>query len=173
MRLESATMMKQRHSVLHRVNLGFTLVEVVVVVFIITLITTIVGLGMSRALAQQMLNNDVEIVVSAIQRARSFTLASKGVADGTAGKAYGVKFPSDISYEIYYVETQTDTPIETQTLTATTLSPTDKPIMFKRLTGDVVLTGTATDITITLTSKRISTLKRTIKVSQTGIIEVQ
>ena len=172
MRLESATMMKQRHSVLHRVNLGFTLVEVVVVVVIITLITTSVGLGMSRALAQQMLNNDVEIVVSAIQRARSFTLASKGVADGTAGKAYGVKFPGGISYEIYYSIGSEDTPIETQTLTATTLSSTDK-IMFKRLTGDVVLTGTYTDITITLTSKRISTLKRIIKVSQTGIIEVQ
>ena len=160
---------------------GFTLAEIVIVVSVVSIITAIVGRGLSSALSQQMLNNDVERVVSAIQRARSYTLASRGNQSGT-GRRYGVSFDTTTDpdqFVIYDYSTSESSEVETQKLSESTFSSSQK-ILFTRLTGVVQEPGAGgsfvdihQNISITLTSKRQPTLKRDIVISLTGVVEIK
>jgi prepilin-type N-terminal cleavage/methylation domain-containing protein len=152
-------MMKLRHN--DPMKKAFTLTEVVIVIVIVTVIVTMIGSGFSTALNRQMLNSDVELVVSAIQRARTYTLASRApgsVVSGfptDGGRRYGVYFDTVANpdaYVIFYADNtqgyagsreiervpltfSTFNPI---TITCAVCPPDENSIIFKRLVGDAL-----------------------------------
>jgi prepilin-type N-terminal cleavage/methylation domain-containing protein len=210
------TMMKLRHN--YRMRKAFTLIEAVIVISIVAVIATLIGSGLSRALDQEMLNSDVELIVSAIQRARGFTLASRApgsIVSGfptNDGRRYGVYFdttiPLNSAYSIFYSASSEEyafaQEIERVSLTfsnisavsipcgilgtpCSAMSPANRTIVFKRLTGDALarknppvlpsdpnaFSFASPYATITVQSKRSAALTRNIYIYPRGIVEAR
>ena len=161
------------HIMNHNKNKGFTLLEMVIVVSILGILVSIGITTYARALDQQMVNNDVELIVSAIQRARTFTLASRdpgslgvsGIPNANEGRRYGIYFDTAANPDAYVIFYGDDTqgydvtreiervPLIFVSVSSVTILCNPPPlgctgdensIIFKRLTGDALTKNDAT-----------------------------
>ncbi len=148
---------------------GFTLIEVLISVFIIIMVTTIITVSLSRYTRTQSLNGATRLVVSEIEDARSRTLSSQGSSQ------YGVFFDDNRvvlfqgdSYDSGAAtneETVLDTRVE---ITDVTLTGGGSAMIFERLSGETTHNGT---IEIALTSDAL--IMRTITVQKTGLVSYE
>lgn len=122
---------------------GFTLVEVLVVLALITLLSYVALIGYSKQRTQATLRAAAEDIQFQLEGARADALAGKN------GEAQGIKFATD-SYIRFGGETYSSSDssnqtksIDEQLLISTTLSG-DETIVFDRLTGATGGTATVT-----------------------------
>jgi type II secretory pathway pseudopilin PulG len=168
---------------------GMTIIEIVVVIFILILVVYGVATVYGQFLDRQQLNAAVEGTVSIIQKAREQTLASKD------SSFYGVHFDK-VSEQVTLFKAnrfsdaakqqdvfQFPSSIEIQsTSTSSPQQIAGGDILFLRLTGDLVVgngaalpavgTSTLSGGSIIIRSKRSGAAK-TINLSSTGIMQAQ
>ncbi len=150
----------------HAKTRGFSIIEILLAVAIVTILSVPTVQSFRGIQARKVLDNDVALVATTLEQARSLTLASKNE------KPYGV-----------HVESGSVTLFETATFvngsstnsvsgmsSATTLSHTlaggGADVVFQRLTGKTTQSGT-----ITVTHQ--SAGAKTITIHSTGVTEVQ
>jgi prepilin-type N-terminal cleavage/methylation domain-containing protein len=147
---------------------GFTLVEILVVVAIMTILAAIV-LGSFRAFrSAQGLEKDTELIVEVLRQARSQTLTSQN------GSSYGVYFASSTialfagtTYNASDTSNQNFFLINKDVVLDLNLTGESRSIVFNRLTGETVHNGTI------IISSPSSSKTKTITVYKTGLIEFQ
>lgn len=146
---------------------GFTLIEIVVSIAIL-LILLMVSIGAFRSLSdKQILSQDSDRVLSAIQRARSQTLAS------TNNQQYGVHFDQDM-YTVFAGTTymsgapdNVESRINPRAEISTVFAGGESDLIFKKLTGDTDEHGT-----ITISLKQNPSKFVNITVTETGITSI-
>ena len=133
-------------------NVGFTLIEVSVVIVILIIL---VGLGLFLSMdswLRGMFCNDRDMVVSALQRARSLAVNNMCFGTGcTEGKQHGVHFdPAKREVVIFQGEAYSDAdpnneiiPFDSHTVYIVGSSTVD--IVFDRISGNV---ATSTNVTL-------------------------
>lgn len=148
-------------------NKGFTLVEVMIVVGVAILLTTMTALSFSRLNRSQALGKSAELVVSVLNQARSETLSSKGARE------YGVHFENNllVIFEgvTYLPQSGTNRVVNLSDMVAisqVSLTPTSNDLFFSRLTGEASNVGS---VTVSLRSD--PSQFRVINISETGLIE--
>ena len=117
---------------------GFTLLEIVIVVAITAIISRIVFASFGAINNRQMLDSDVALIKSTIQKARLESLNSKG------GIAHGVTFGST---SVTIVDQGTSTTRVISHASGVTLSTSTfgtSTVIFERVTGIPSATGTLT-----------------------------
>lgn len=145
---------------------GFTLIEVLVVLAIMTIILTIIISGFTVFQNTQALDKNSETVAEVLQTARVQTLSSKnasqyGVHIGStsltlfSGSTYVPGAPDSQNYPL----------LGSDSALSLSLTGGGTDIVFNRLTGE-----TAEDGTITVSSP-LSNRVRTITIYKTGLIE--
>lgn len=144
---------------------GLSFIEVLIVVAIIGILSSIVMVSWRSYTEGQMLGKDVEKVVEVLRYARSNTLASKNSSQ------YGIHLGSNsitlFSGSSYNESAVNNTVYTLNSSTALThsLSGGSADVVFKRLTGEVTAYGT-----ITLTSTKTGKT-RNITIYKTGLVE--
>ncbi len=147
---------------------GFSLIEIVIVIAIITIVTTLAFQSFGNGTAQESLNKGAATIVAELGRARSLTLSSKDALQ------YGVHIDQNsivlFSGDTYFASEQTNASVTldaTVAVTATSLTGGGSDIVFQRLTGITAQYGT-----ITLTSTSDASKTRTITIYQSGLAEL-
>ncbi len=150
-------------------NQGFTLLELLFVIVIATIISTIVIVSLSRLNSSQALEKSSELVASTLNEARSLTLSSK------RDTQYGVYFePSQIvlfTGDTYLSSDPDNVVTIINTLTGIqniTLLGGGTSIVFNRLTGNTDEPGT---LEVFLQSSPGTF--RTITISSTGVVGLE
>lgn len=145
---------------------GFTLIELVVIVAIVALIGTIITQAFSRYGERQSLARSLDRAVSALEEARSRTLASENALQ------YGVHFDSDrfISFEgdtfISGSPSNNSILLDSRvTITGIVLSGGGSDVVFERLSGRTLMPGT-----ITFSLSRDPSISGTLTIQSTGTI---
>ena len=147
---------------------GFTVLEILVAISIITLVVTIITISFSKLNSAQALDKSADLVASVLDEARSLTLSSKGDSQ------YGIYF-EDSQVTLFKGTTYSPSdPANVATnlhalvgLRNITLSGGGTSVIFKRLTGNTAETGT-----VEVFLKDSPTTFRTITISATGIVEL-
>lgn len=150
-------------------DIGFTLVELLVALFVIALVASILWGGLSGYRNNQALSTGVETVLAALAEARTKTVSSEG------DRQYGVYFdagravifpgPTYAEGGVLNREFRLENAISIST---TSLLVSTSTIMFAKITG-----GAANYGTITIALKSDSTKTKIIAVSQTGEVSQQ
>jgi prepilin-type N-terminal cleavage/methylation domain-containing protein len=147
---------------------GFTLMEILGVVAIMTILMTIVLTSFSTLNKNQALDKSAKYIASIIEEARGNTLFSKNDSQ------YGIKFEASkvtmfkgASYSLSSPDNVVYDLNSLVTISNISLSGGGSELVFDRLTGNTSQTGT---ITVSLNSS--STSKAFITFSKTGIVEV-
>jgi prepilin-type N-terminal cleavage/methylation domain-containing protein len=149
-------------------NRGFTLMEILGVIAVMTILMTIVLTSFSTLNKNQALDKTARYVASIIEEARGNTLFSKndsqyGVKFSASsvtlfkGATYSSSSPDNVVYEL--------NPLVT--ISNISLSGGGSEMVFDRLTGNTTQTGT-----ITLNLNSGTTTKAYVSFSKTGIVEV-
>jgi prepilin-type N-terminal cleavage/methylation domain-containing protein len=143
---------------------AFTLIEILIVMAIMAIVITTTLTTLVSFNRRELLNKDVDTIVSITGQARSQTLASKN------GATYGVHLSSTtviLFAGTSYISTASSNqlfPLRSRSLTVTpSLNGGGSDVMFKRLTGE-------TDQFGTITATSASTTK-TVTIYKTGIIQ--
>lgn len=143
---------------------GFSLIEVLIVIGIIVVLSSLVISPFSSFRDQQVLRGSVEDVLSTIAKARTATLA------GLDDSAYGVHFQSDSlvifpgsTYQAGAVGNEVVSLNPLTNISAINLTGGATDITFQRLSGVTAVSGT---ITVSLVSS--STQNRIITIQPTG-----
>ena len=147
---------------------GFTVLEILVAISIITLVVTIITISFSKLNSAQALDKSATLVTAVLDEARSLTLSSKGDSQ------YGIYF-GDSQVTLFKGATYSPSdPANVVTnlhalvsLRNITLFGGGTSVVFKRLTGNTNQTGTAE-----VFLKDSPTTFRTITISATGIVEL-
>lgn len=143
---------------------GFTLIEIILAIAILSIIMAVIISGMMDYVNYQRMQADVVEVSSQIRETRQNSLSAQ---DDTH---YGVHFESD-SVTIFDGDTYNALDPDNQVTSfsivglATDLTNGDSDIVFSRLTGVPSATGT-----ITITSNQLGTTA-TITVNGTGLVD--
>ncbi|MFA5888670.1 MAG: type II secretion system protein [Candidatus Paceibacterota bacterium] len=147
---------------------GFTLVELLVVVAIMSVVSMIIFNTFVTFKTNQALNMDTDTVVEVLRQARNQTLTSKN------SSSYGVHFSSTkvtlfvgTSYIAGSPTNQDFILSSTDTILTISLTPSGSDVVFDRLTGETVNYGT-----VVVSSPGISKSK-TVTIYKTGLMEYQ
>ncbi|MFA6797377.1 MAG: type II secretion system protein [Candidatus Paceibacterota bacterium] len=145
-------------------NFGFSFVEIIIVLAIISSLSTIVVLSFSKVGGVQSLEKTTISVISILNEAKSMAISSKDYSD------YGVRIENNklISFKgnygnenkIYSIPNL----VEISDISIGGVSNND--ILFKKVSGSTNATGT---ITISVVDN--PTVNNSIKISTTGLIE--
>jgi type II secretory pathway pseudopilin PulG len=145
---------------------GFTYLEILLVICILGIITVISITTLVSFNTNQALDKDTQTVVTVLEEARSKTLAS------TDASQYGVHIGSNdltVFKGNTYISTDPNNRVINlngiTTISNITFSDGGSDIVFKRLTGETVQTGT-----ITIATTR-DTKTRTVTIYKTGIVQ--
>ena len=156
-----------------KLNRGITLIEIIVIVFILGLISSIVFFNLSAFRDSYALKSNSADIVSLINKARSNTLSS------LSSKNYGIHFDTD---KVSLFDGITFNPVNPTNETLELSSALDissvvieggsNDIIFQRLTGAVTngTSGTVGTITVTLKSNPLKS--KIITISKTGNISL-
>lgn len=146
---------------------GFTVLEVLLSIFLITLVVTIVIFSFSKLNSKQALDKSATLVISTLDEARSLTLSS--VNDSQ----YGVHFENDrmilFKGPIYSSSDLSNVVTELNSLVSfrnIILYGGGVNVVFKRLTGEIEQAGT-----VELFLKATPQIFRTITIENTGMAE--
>jgi prepilin-type N-terminal cleavage/methylation domain-containing protein len=150
-------------------NKGFTLIEMLVVVFIIALLMAVIVPGLSRFHNQQVLQNTTEDVVTLLNEARNNTISSKN------SNTYGIHLETDRAILFTGTTFNSNDPSNVPVIFDTaaiipatggiSLSGGGSNIIFNRITGETANYGT---IIIRMASN--ATQQKSISISQIGVI---
>jgi prepilin-type N-terminal cleavage/methylation domain-containing protein len=147
---------------------GFTLMEILGVVAVMTILMTIVLTSFTTLNKNQALDKTAKYVASIIEEARGNTLFSKNDAQ------YGIKFASSsvtlFKGATYSAGSSDNVVYELNPLVSISnisLSGGGSEMVFDRLTGNTTQTGT-----ITLSLNSSTTTRVYVSFSKTGIVEV-
>jgi prepilin-type N-terminal cleavage/methylation domain-containing protein len=147
-------------------SLGFTLVEFLVVLAIITLITGIIASVFVSFRNQQALGKDVEMVIEVLRQARSQTLTSQNSSQyGVHFSSSGVTLFTGASYSAGNVTNQNYFLTSSDTIVTINLAGGGSNLVFQRLSGETSQNGS-----VVLTSLATSKTK-TVTIYKTGLIE--
>jgi len=154
--------------VTHVFKEGFTLIEVVLVIVLITILSTVSYTAYSNLNRHEALDKDTTRVLAVFEDARTLSLGSKN------GSEYGVRAESDkvIRFSGSLYSPGASTNLE-EVLTAgveisdISLSGGGTDVVFSRIGGTTTRSGT---ITLSLTSDPART--RTITIYSTGFVEI-
>ena len=142
-------------SVKFKVKLGFTLVEILIVIGIVALVTTIVVIPFASFRDAKLLDGATEDILSFLHEAQTRTLSSDG------GVAYGVSFESD---RITLVPDNKEVLLHNHlTISDISLLGGGAMVMFNRLTGATDESGT---VTVSLVAD--NNQQRVIAISRAG-----
>ena len=148
---------------------GASLVELLIVIGVIALLSATSYVTYKNMNVSKALDTDTLHVLAELQQARSLTLSSKN-AD-----VYGVHFAaSDVTlFQGATYAAGAGTNIVTSlnsavTISSTTLAGGGSDVIFQRLTGETAQSGT-----VTLSLVASSSVKKTIQIYGTGIVDVQ
>jgi prepilin-type N-terminal cleavage/methylation domain-containing protein len=147
---------------------GFSLIEIIIVIAILGIVSTIIVSSFAAINRTQGLEKDTELVVEQLRQARSQTLSSQNAT------TYGVHFasttvtvfagssynPSDPTNEEFVLK-------NTSLVLNVSLTGGGTDIIFKRLTGETASNGTI------VVSSTVASRSKTITVYKTGLIEYQ
>ena len=146
-------------------NRGFTLTEILIVIGIALVLTTIVVSVFTNIKNNQTLDKDSGLVIEVIRQAKSLTLNSKNSSQ------YGVHFESG-SVTIFTGTTYSAGSssnlvhsLSSGNSATTSLSGGGRDIVFKRLSGETDNNGTI------ILSSQFSTTTKIITVYKTGLVE--
>jgi type II secretory pathway pseudopilin PulG len=148
---------------------GITILEIIVVVGILLILTTVSVSNLSSYRSRQILNGESSQILSILNKARYQTLASK------AQTSYGVRIESD-RVTLYTGPTFASVPGEYEeyvlnpsvSITNISLNGGSADVLFERLTGETVSYGT---FQVTLLSEVLQ--NHIIEISQTGFVGIQ
>ena len=144
---------------------GFTLIELILVVFIVGLMATVVIYNLAASRNSQILNNGEGDIVALINEARSRTVAAEN------NLQYGVHFETT-KVELFSGTTYTSGALGNKkinldsnvTIPSISLSGGASDVVFKKMTGE-------TDVYGTIILKNTSNSnQKTITISKTGIV---
>ncbi|MCX6761804.1 MAG: GspH/FimT family pseudopilin [Candidatus Moranbacteria bacterium] len=116
---------------------GFSFVELMVVIAIIGIMVAVVTVSFGGSRATTRLKAAQDEVTSAIKLAQSYALQGKIPAAGVKPSAYGFKFTSNQSYQIFYVAGGVETALETYSLSDKGVTLTSPAPASTRLTFDL------------------------------------
>jgi len=150
-------------------NKGFTLLEILFAIAILTIAITIVTFSFSKLNSQQALDKSADLVVSVFNEARSLTLSSKGDSqygvyiEGSQvtlfkGDTYSSSDPNNAITNLNSLVNIRDV----------TLSSGGTSVVFKRLTGNTDDTGTLEIFLIAIPENF-----HTITISGIGVVELE
>lgn len=141
-------------------NKGFTFVEIVAVLAIITFLSSIVVLSLNSLGGRQSLDKTTISIISILNEARSMAISSKDFSN------YGVRISSDkvISFKNSYGNENKI--FELSKLVTISDIKVSSDITFLKLSGNTSATGT-----FSIALKNDLSQKNTIKISQTGLVE--
>ncbi|MBA3550755.1 prepilin-type N-terminal cleavage/methylation domain-containing protein [Patescibacteria group bacterium] len=152
----------------HFCKKGFTLIEILIVISIIGIISTILMTSFSLFNKSEALDKDTDAVVESLEGARSLTLSSQNASQ------YGVHFGTSkitIFTGTSYTEsasTNRDVVLSpTDTILTISLTGGGSDVVFKRLTGETTQNGTV------IISSPSTSKTRTVTIYKTGVIESQ
>ncbi|MEX2013415.1 MAG: type II secretion system protein [Parcubacteria group bacterium] len=146
---------------------GFTIVEILFVILILSVVTTIVVISFSKLNSTQALRESTALVTSILNEARSLTLSSKGDSQ------YGVHF-EDSQVVLFKGATYSPTnPLNISTrinalvgIRNVTLAGGGADVVFRRLTGETTASGTV-ELFLQATPETV----RVINIRATGLVE--
>lgn len=145
---------------------GYTLIEIILAVAIGTILLGLTVTAFKSAATSQSVDKSAEIVVSALNEARSSTLSSKEAS------SYGVHFgTTDVTlfkgptYVSGVSTNQVRRINQGTTISNITLSGGGSDVIFTRLTGGTTQTGTL------VVKNTASTTSKTITISGTGNVD--
>jgi prepilin-type N-terminal cleavage/methylation domain-containing protein len=148
-------------------NKGFTLVEIVIVIAIMAIISTVVIFSFSNINSSSALDKGAMEVLSNLNKARSLTLSSKD------SSSYGVRFESSriILFKSPYNSASSENIVtdlnSLVTISSVSLSGGVPEATFSRLSGAVTANG---NVTLSLVSD--PALVKTINIYETGLSEI-
>ena len=150
----------------HKTSFGFTFIEILIVLVIITAISSIIAASLLSYTAHQALLGTTGIIIGELQDARSRTLSSQG------GFQYGVHFQNDQtvlfkgatynSADSTNEVTAFDSRMQIETIS---LSGGSVDVVFDRLTGETASPGT-----VKVSVRSDPTVYKTITIQKTGLI---
>ena len=150
-------------------NYGFTLVEIILVLAITFIVATIIVVSFSRFSRGIAIGNDVQNVVSFLEKARSNTVASRN------GLRYGVHFESGkavlFSGDTYIPNSPLNEAIllsPNVSLSVISFASGGNDLVFNRLTGETDQFGY-----VALSVVGGSSDSRQINISSTGVVNIQ
>ncbi|MES2436477.1 MAG: prepilin-type N-terminal cleavage/methylation domain-containing protein [Patescibacteria group bacterium] len=145
---------------------GFSLIELIIVLAIISILTSIIITGLSSFNRKEALEKDTQVVVDMLRQARSQTLASHNASQ------YGVYFATSsitlftgTTYSAVSSSNNVYTFNPQVSISNIGLTSSSTSIVFSRLSGEASHTGT-----ITLLSPATSSPK-TVTIYATGLVE--
>lgn len=148
---------------------GFTLVEMIIVVALVTMIVALATVSFSTVTARQSLDKNTDAVVAVLAQARSLTISAKDAS------AYGVRLlstgPVLFTGTTYNASDAANKPLVLDprlSISDISLSGGGSDVLFSKLTGTTTQSGT---FRVIVTST--PTAYRTVTVYATGIIEAQ
>ena len=148
---------------------GFTLIEILIVITVLAMISTLIFASFSKFNSAQILNGTTQTVLSILDEARALTLASKN------NLSYSVHFETSkvvLFKGTTYSASDTDNDVtilnNRVTVSDISLNGGGSDVLFDKLTGKTSQSGT---ITITLTSD--ANRFKTIKIGTAGVSEIQ
>lgn len=151
-----------------RFERGFTLVELLIVMAIMAVLTTIVFSSFLSFRDSQALSKDTDNIVSMLRQAREQTLSSKN------SSVYGVHFSATSTtlfvgntYSISTTTNKTFVLNGSDSILTVSLNGGGSDTVFRRLSGETSQNGT-----VTISSPRLTNTK-TITIHKTGLVEVQ
>jgi len=147
---------------------GFTLIEILLVIVIMTIVSTIIITSLLKLNASQVLEKGASLVISVLDEAHSLTLSSKNDSQYGVhfedsrvtlfkGSTYSSSNPNNISSEI-------DNRVGIRNVS---LTGGGSDVVFKRLTGSTSQAGA-----LELFLKSSTTIARTINISATGVVSI-
>ncbi|PIP55697.1 MAG: hypothetical protein CO183_02635 [Candidatus Zambryskibacteria bacterium CG_4_9_14_3_um_filter_42_9] len=148
-------------------NKGFTMIEILFVVAIVSIVSAIVFISLSKLNSTQALRESSALVTSVLNEARSLTISSK------SDSQYGVHFED---YGVVLFKGDSYSPIDPTNISTEinsligigniNFSDSGTDIVFKRLTGEALVSGT-----LELFLKASPETKRVITISNTGLVD--
>ncbi len=149
--------------------MGFTLVEMLVVVGVVSMIAALVTVSFSAVTARQALDKSTDAVVAVLAQARSLTVSAKNAS------AYGVRLlstgPVLFTGTTYNASDASNKPMVLDprlSLANISLAGAGSDVLFSKLTGTTTQSGTFRVII-----SGTPTTYRTVTVYATGIVEAE
>lgn len=153
----------------HSINRGVSMVEILVVIAILSILSVMTFQTFWKMNSTKAIETDAFRVLLELQEARSLTVSSKnadqfGVHLATSSVILfeGASFVSGSSTNV------TTTLNPAVIVSSTTLAGGGADVIFKRLSGETSQNGT-----VTLSLVASSTVKKTITIYKTGVVEMQ